>query len=339
MRAMVLHEPGPVEENPLKCEDIPAPIPGPGQVRIKVRCCGVCRTDLHIVEGELRTRELPIVPGHQVVGTVDAVGPLAGSALPEGAGCLRPGQLVGLPWLHYACGTCEFCRQGNENLCENIKFTGFDVNGGFAQYVLAPTEFVVRVPSGFRPEDAAPLLCAGIIGYRSLKIAGVEPGDTVALFGFGASAHLAVQVAVYWGCRVLVFTRSQKHRELALTLGASWAGAPGDTPPARYRRAIIFAPAGSLIPQALSGLSRGGTLAINAVHMDGIPPMDYSYLYWEKKIQSVANATRQDAAEFLEIAAKIPVRVSREIYALEDANLALQRLKAGLVQGEAVLVI
>ncbi|MBE3519058.1 MAG: zinc-dependent alcohol dehydrogenase family protein [Firmicutes bacterium] len=335
MKAMVLHRPAPVESRPLSLQDLPEPVPGPGEVRIKVRFCGVCRTDLHIVEGELPPVRLPLVPGHQVVGVVDAVGDTANGAEPG----VSVGDRVGLPWLYSACGRCSFCLKGQENLCEGIRFTGYSYDGGYAQYVIAKNDFVVKLPPTFADLDAAPLLCAGIIGYRSLKVAGVKPGDTVGLFGFGASAHLAIQVARHWGCDVLVFTRSEAHQNLARRLGAVWAGRAEDGPASSCDAAVSFAPAGSVIPAALRALKKGGTLAVNAVHLDGVPAFDYSLLYWEKSVKSVANATRQDAREFMELAAEIPVKVSTQVFSLEEANEALLRLKRGQIQGEAVLDI
>jgi len=355
---MVLHSPRPAGENPLRLEEVPVPGPGPGQVRLRVRVCGVCHTDLHTVEGELPLRRLPVVPGHQVVGVIDQLGPprpdgAASSdtgpvprvAAPAGGTAtfeparLHVGMRVGVPWLHWTCSSCEHCRRGEENLCEQALFTGLDVNGGYAEYMVAPADFVVPIPDVFSDTEAAPLLCAGIIGYRSLRLAGVQPGETLALFGFGASAHLAIQVARHWGCRVYVFTRSREHQRLARELGAAWAGSAGEQAPSPADRAITFAPAGDLIPVALGALRRGGTLAINAVHLDRIPAFDYRLLYWERTVRSVANSTRQDALEFMEIAARIPIRVTTRVYPLEEANRALQDLKHRTVSGAAVLRI
>ncbi|MDI6894111.1 MAG: zinc-dependent alcohol dehydrogenase family protein [Bacillota bacterium] len=375
MLAMVLQSPGPVEENPLCLEQVPTPVPRPGQVRLRVNVCGVCHTDLHTVEGELPAHRLPLIPGHQVVGTIDQIGPGADSPTgspadaaagvpagtptgsvntqahaPAGSGADRTpasstarrwqvGDRVGVPWLHWTCGECEHCRRGQENLCERALFTGLDVDGGYAGYMVAPEDFVVPIPDVFSDTEAAPLLCAGIIGYRSLRIAGVQPGETLALFGFGASAHLAIQVARYWGCRVYVFTRSREHQQLARELGAAWAGAAGQQAPSPADRAVTFAPAGDLIPVALGALRRGGTLAINAVHLDRIPAFDYRLLYWERTVRSVANSTRQDASELMDIAARIPIRVTAQVYPLEEANRALQDLKHRTVSGAAVLCI
>ncbi|MDI6823573.1 MAG: zinc-dependent alcohol dehydrogenase family protein [Bacillota bacterium] len=341
MHAMVLHSPRPAEENPLSLQEVPSPVPGPGQVRLRVKVCGVCHTDLHTVEGELPLRHLPLIPGHQVVGTIDRIGPAAsspGRGSPCGGRPWRIGDRVGVPWLHQTCGECEHCRRGEENLCERALFTGLDVDGGYAEYMVAPAGFVVPIPDVFSDTEAAPLLCAGIIGYRSLRVAGVLPGETLALFGFGASAHLAIQVARYWGCRVYVFTRSREHQQLARALGAAWAGAAGEQAPSPAERAITFAPAGDLIPVALAALRRGGTLAINAVHLDRIPAFDYGLLYWERTVRSVANSTRQDALEFMDIAARIPIRVTTRAYPLEDANRALYDLKRRAISGAAVLL-
>jgi propanol-preferring alcohol dehydrogenase len=361
VRAMVLHTLGPIETAPLRLEELPVPEPGPGEVRVKVRYCGVCRTDLHIVEGELVPPRLPLVPGHQVVGIVDAVGgtrgageagrqgrhsqtSLSGPGGRERSGVpAQPesllGRRVGVPWLHGTCGKCDYCRSGMENLCDAIAFTGFSVDGGYEEYMIAAADYLVRLPDGFSDLEAAPLLCAGIIGYRSIKVAGIERGDTVGLFGFGASAHLAIQILRHMDCQVLVFTRGKQHQELALKLGASWAGRPEDGREGKCDRAITFAPSGAVIPQALRALRRGGTLAINAVHLEKVPEMDYGLIYWEKKIVTVANSTRQDADEFVRLAAKIPLDVSTEVYPLADANRALLDLKGGRIQGEAVLEV
>lgn len=337
MRAMVLRDPGPVSEAPLHLADLPVPRPGPGEVLIKVTACGVCHTDLHTVEGELLLRHLPLVPGHQVVGVIEEMGPVTGLGTMEAS--LTVGQRVGVPWLYDACGECNYCWQGLENLCERARFTGLDEDGGYAEYMVAPAAFVYPLPEGFDDYHVAPLLCAGVIGYRSLRLAGLAPGEKLALFGFGASAHLALQVARYWGCEVFVFTRSPHHQELARQLGAAWAGRAGETPPDLADRAITFAPAGDLIPHALRALRKGGTLAINAVHLDHIPEFSYDLLYGERVLGSVTNLTRQDAREFLALAAEIPLQVSVEVFSLEEANQALQALKAGRINGAAVLEV
>ncbi|NPV70264.1 MAG: zinc-dependent alcohol dehydrogenase family protein [Firmicutes bacterium] len=348
MKAMVLIQPAPVTTKPLVSRDLPEPQAGPGEVRIRVSACGVCHTDLHIVEGELRS-VLPIIPGHQIVGIIDQVGTGstggAGGAGPEAGGGphhltgLAPGTRVGFPWLYSSCGVCGYCRRGEENLCESARFTGLHHDGGYAEYVVVPAGFVVPLPDSFADVEAAPLLCAGIIGYRSLKVSGLQPGERLALFGFGASAHIAIQIARFWGCEVAVFTRSKKHKDMAIRLGAAWAGSAGETPPFLADRAVTFAPAGSLIPEALKVLRKGGALAINAVHLEGVPAFPYDLLYWERSIKSVANATRRDAEEFVNLAARIPVQTEVQTFALDEANEALIALKQGAINGAAVLLI
>jgi len=335
MKAMVVETPAPVTSRPLIMKEVADPQPGPGEVRVRVAACGVCRTDLHVVEGELVHR-LPIVPGHQVVGVVDMVGEQHDPGSVVGP---RPavGDRVGIPWLYRSCGVCRYCLQGEENLCEGARFTGLDHDGGYAEYVVVPSDFAVPLPRTLDDVQVAPLLCAGIIGFRSLRVAGLRPGERLGLFGFGASAHIAVQIARYWGCEVFVFTRSEHHQGMALRLGASWAGSAGQTPPAQVDRAVTFAPAGFLIPEALKVLRRGGVLAINAVHLDGIPAFPYELIYWEKTVRSVANATREDALDFLELAWKIPVKTEVQTFGLEETNEALIALKRGGIQGAAVL--
>ena len=327
---MRLERAAPIEERPLRLFDAPEPVPpGPGEVEIEVEACGVCRTDLHIAEGEVSAR-LPVVPGHQAAGRIARVG--------AGVAGLAPGDLVGVGWLAAPCGTCPFCLSGRENLCESALFTGRDRDGGFAERMTARADWVYPLPAGFSPREAAPLLCAGIIGYRSLRVCEIAPGGRLGLFGFGASAHLAIQVARDWRCRVFVFTREERHRELALRMGAEWAGAAGDDPSTVLDAAVTFAPAGELVPLALSRLSRGGTLAVNAIHMSSIPGFPYETLYGERAVRSVMNYTRRDAEEFLELAASIPVRASVESFPLEEANEALLRVKRGEVRGAAVLL-
>lgn len=331
MRAMRLALPQPAESQPLTLSDLPVPQPAPGQVRLRVRACGVCHTDLHTVEGEIHPPQLPITPGHQVIGELDLLG--------EGVVDFQSGQRVGVPWLYSACGECEYCQREQENLCPNARFTGFHQDGGFAEYMLADARYVLPLPLEMDDLQAAPLLCAGIIGYRSLRQAELEPGERLGLVGFGASAHLAIQVARHWGCPVDVFTRSSEHRQHARELGADWAGGIEDAPPAPLDRAIIFAPSGRLVPLTLEKLRPGGTLAINAIYMSPIPEMPYRLVYGERTLRSVANATYQDGREFLQLAAQIPVRVSAQPYPLEQANQALLDLKHSRINGEAVLVI
>jgi len=272
-----------------------------------------------------------VVIGHQIVGIVEARGP--------GARRFREGERVGVPWLHKTCGSCEFCRRGDENLCDHARFTGYHVDGGYAEFTLAPERFAYRLPDGIPDAEAAPLLCAGIIGYRALRFSEVKPGERLGLFGFGASAHLALQVARSWRCAVWVFTRSPEHRELAKRLGAAWVGGAEDEPPGLLDRAISFAPVGSVIPQALAKLRKGGTLALAGIHLDRIPEMPYALLYSERTLRSVTAATRRDAEEFLALAARIPIRTEVERFLLEEANHALQRLKASQINGAGVLEV
>ncbi len=328
MKAMVLRAPKPAEENPLELVDLPVPEPAPGQIRLQVRACGVCHTDLHLVEGEIPAM-LPVVPGHQIVGRVDALG--------QGVSRFSVGDRVGVPWLYSTCGQCDYCQRDMENLCDQARFTGQHADGGFAENMVVPADFACAIPMGFPDDQAAPLLCAGIIGYRSLRLSGIQPGGRLGLYGFGASAHVTIQVARRWGCEVYVFTRSAEHQRHALALGAAWVGQAQDTPPDALDGVITFAPAGWLVPEALRVLRKGGTLAINAIHMSPIPEMPYSLLYGERTVRSVANATRQDAEDLLRLAATIPIRTDVELYPLEQANAVLQRLKRSEIQGAAVL--
>jgi propanol-preferring alcohol dehydrogenase len=338
MRALRLHAPAPADDHPLRLEELPMPEPGSGQVRLRVLACGVCHTDLHTIEGELKPPHLPVTPGHQVVGVIDCVGPSgAGSRFAEPTTQDHEQQLYGVPWLHGACGRCDYCRRGLENLCSQAQFTGFHVDGGYAEYLLARQDYILPLPAGLSPDAAAPLLCAGIVGYRSLLLVGVQPGETLGLVGFGASAHLCLQVALYWKCRVYVFTRSPAHRRHALELGASWAGGVEEPPPHLLDRAVIFAPSGALVPPVLEKLRPGGVLAINAIHMSPIPQMPYAAIYGERMLRSVANATYQDGVEFMGLAAEIPIRPTVSVYSLEDASRALVDLKYSRLNGEAVL--
>lgn len=331
MLAMMLYTPQPVEENPLAAVALPDPAPGLGQVRVAVHVCAVCHTDLHTVEGDLPLPRLPLIPGHQVVGVVDALGP--------GAGRFQVGDRVGVGWLNSIAGDCELAQRGLENLCPNARFTGLHVDGGYAQYTLVDEQFAFPISARFTDVEAAPLLCAGIIGYRSLRLSEIRPGERLGLYGFGASAHIAIQVARHWGCAVYVFSRSEEHRRLAQGLGAAWTGLAEETPPAPLDASIIFAPAGRLVPQALGHLRPGGTLAINAISMSPIPEMPYGLLYYERTVRSVTNYTRQDAREFLELAAEIPVRTEVEVYHLRQANEVLRRLRRSEIRGSAVLTI
>jgi alcohol dehydrogenase, propanol-preferring len=329
MRAMILERPQPVTQSPLQLRDIPTPIPGPGQVRVRVLCCGLCHTDLHTVEGELPLPKLPIVPGHQIVGIVDALGP--------DARAFREGDRVGIPWLHSTCGRCHYCRSGLENLCDQPQFTGYHVDGGYAESTTVHEDYAYPIPETFSDEHAAPLLCAGIIGYRSYRLSGVRSGERLGLYGFGASAHLVLQMARHQGCQVYVFTRAQAHRDLAAKLGAAWAGRAEDATPSPLDAAIIFAPAGALVPLALRALRKAGTLALAGITMSPIPQLDYSLLYQERTIRSVANSTRQDAREFLQLAAEVPLQTEIETFPLEKANHALQALKKSEIKAAAVL--
>lgn len=331
MRAKVLHQPCPVDQDPLVETDVPTPKPGPGEIRIRVQACGVCHTDLHTVEGDLTLPKLPVVPGHQIVGIVES----AGADVTR----FRVGDRVGVPWLYSTCGTCHYCTRELENLCDEARFTGLHVDGGYAEYVVSPAAFSYHLPGNFPDLQAAPLLCAGIIGYRALRLSDIEPGRRLGLYGFGASAHVTIQVAHHWDCEVYVFSRSPKHRGHAEELGAAWTGRAEDAPPRPLDSAIIFAPAGGIVPQALAALRKGGTLALAGIHMSPIPRLEYSLLYGERTIRSVANSTRQDAEELLQLAAEIPIHTEIEPYPLSDANSVLQKLKRAEIRGAAVLQV
>jgi alcohol dehydrogenase, propanol-preferring len=329
MLAMVLRHPGPAATGPLEADERPDPVPGEGEIQIAVAACAVCRTDLQLCEGDLEARRLPIVPGHQAVGRVAAVGP--------GVRGWREGDRAGAYWLAGADGTCRHCRAGRENLCESASFTGWDRDGGFAERVLVRADYAARLPDGLEDQALAPLLCGGVIGHRALRLTGIAPGGRLGLYGFGASALCTIQVAVHMGCDVAVATRSERERERARELGASWTGSYADRPPAPLDAAITFAPAGDVVAAALASVDRGGTVVVNAIHLDRLPEMPYEMLWWERSLRSVANVTRADAAEFLELAVEIPVRTAVEAHALEDANVALARLAAGEVRGAGVL--
>lgn len=326
---MVLEKPQPAEASPLALRDIPTPTPGPGEIRVHVNCCGLCHTDLHTLEGDLPLPKLPLVPGHQIVGEIDAVG--------SGVHTLKEGDRVGIPWLHSTDGTCDYCKRGLENLCDNGRFTGYHVNGGYSEATIVPEVFAHRLPSSFSDENAAPLLCAGIIGYRSFRLSGIRPGERLGLYGFGASAHLVIQLAGYRGCEVYVFTRGQNHRDLAKRLGAAWVGGAEETPPQSLDAAIIFAPAGRLVVDALRVVRKGGTLALAGITMSPIPELPYSLLYQERVVRTVANSTRQDCREFLDLAADANLKSEVQVFDLEEANRALQELKFSRIQGAGVL--
>ncbi len=328
MHAMVLDSPGPGSR--LREAELPEPEPGPGQVRVRVEACGVCRTDLHVLDGELPDPKLPLVLGHQIVGIVDAAG--------EGVD-LAAGERVGVPWLGWTCGECRFCLSGRENLCDRALFTGYQLDGGYAEAAVADARFCFRIPADYSPLQAAPLLCAGLIGYRALRLAG--DAERVGLYGFGASAHVIAQVARWQGRRVFAFTREgdAEGQAFARSLGAEWAGASGELPPEPLEAAIIFAPAGELVPVALRAVEKGGSVVCAGIHMSDIPSFPYELLWGERVVRSVANLTRRDGEEFLELAPRVPVRTSVEPFALADANEALERLRAGSIRGAAVLVV
>lgn len=330
MRAMRLTHPAPIESRPLRSETPPRPEPGPGELRVRVEVCGVCRTDLHVVEGELAPRHASLTPGHQIVGRVDAVG----------AGVTTPalGARVGIAWLHSACGVCRFCARGDENLCTAPRFTGWDVDGGYAEWALARAAFVYELSDALAPEQTAPLLCAGIIGYRAFRRSRAEPGARLGLWGFGASAHIAIQVARHRGCQVYVFSRAREHASLAEELGATWVGGSFDAPPAPLDAAILFAPAGELVPVALERLDRGGTLAVAGIHLSDVPALDYQrHLFQERTLTSVTANTRADGRALLALAAEIPIETRVTCYPLERANEALLDLAQDRIRGAAVL--
>ena len=332
MKAMLLKKFVPIDQNPLQLVDFPVPEPGPEDVLLRIKVCGVCHTDLHTVEGELPEVKLPIIPGHQIIGTVEKMG--------EKASRFKEGERIGVAWLYSSCTRCGYCTLENENLCESARFTGYHVNGGYAEYMVVPEKFAYVIPEIFSDEEASPLLCAGIIGYRALRLSEIKPGQRLGLYGFGASAHVAIQVAVHWGCQVHVFTRSEDHRKLAEKLGAVWMGTSKDDPPAKMDSSIIFAPAGELVLDALRILDKGGTVALAGIYMTPIPEMDYmKYLYHERILRSVANATRQDGEELLKIAAEIPIRTTTQVFSLEEAIKALKLLKEGKINGAAILKI
>lgn len=334
MRAMLLEAPG----RPLRAADVEIPTPGPGQVRLKVEACGVCRTDLHILDGELQHPKLPLIMGHQIVGRVDAVGPGLEAGPAEG-------DRVGVPWLGWTDGTCAYCRSGRENLCDNPKFTGYDVDGGFAEYAVADYRYAFPIPEGYPSIQAAPLLCAGLIGYRSLAMAGggriLGEGQRLGIYGFGAAAHIVTQVARHQGRRVFAFTRpgDAMSQQFAREMGAEWTGDTDQQPPEELDAAIVFAPAGQLVPLALRSLARGGVVVCAGIHMSDIPSFPYEPLWGERVIRSVANLTRRDGQEFLALAPRVPVHTEVDRFPLEDANEALKRLRLGQIRGAAVVVV
>jgi propanol-preferring alcohol dehydrogenase len=331
MKACLLRAPAAIETNPLEYTDVTAPQPKTGEVLVRVRACGVCRTDLHVIEGELPPRKSPVIPGHQAVGIVEKQG--------ENTRRFAIGDRVGIAWLHRTDGSCEYCRSGAENLCDNPVFTGYTVDGGYAEYIVASEDFVYAIPAGFADEQAAPLLCAGIIGFRSLRLSGIKAGGRLGFYGFGAAAHVAIQAARHWGVEVFASTRDVRHQKLALELGAAWAGGTFDEPPKKLDAAIVFAPAGEIVPAALKALKKGGALILGGIHMSPIPSFSYDLLYQERVIRSVANNTRRDGEDFLRVAAEIPIRTRVQVFPLSEANRALNALKNDAIPGAAVLRI
>ncbi|MDB5298664.1 MAG: Alcohol dehydrogenase GroES domain protein [Phycisphaerales bacterium] len=329
---MQLQHIAPIESSPLRDVELPDPLPAIGELRLRVKCCAICRTDLHVIEGDLRPAKLPIIPGHQVVGIVDALG----------AGCTRfkPGDRAGIAWLRHTDGVCKYCTSGRENLCPDSRYTGYHVDGGYAQYALVPEDFAYAIPDVYSDVEAAPLLCAGIIGYRAMLRSGIRPGGKLALYGFGSSAHVVLQLARRRGCEVYVVTRGESHRQFARELGAAWVGTDAADMPAKADAAILFAPAGKLVPPALAALDRGGALALAGIHMSPIPPLDYdTYLFQERDIHPVTANTRADGRDLLAEAARVPVRPHAVTYPLGEANRALQDMKADRIDGTGVLMV
>jgi len=332
MKAMVLDSLGDVAGNPLRLNNVRMPEPGFGEVLVRVSVCGICRTDLHVVEGELERPKLPLIPGHQAVGLISRLG--------SGVNDRAIGERVGVAWLQGTCGQCEYCRSGRENLCLSARFTGYQVDGGYAEYAVLPAAFAYPIPPAFSDEEAAPLLCAGIIGYRALRLSQIRPGQRLGLYGFGASAHIAIQLARHWGCEVYVCSLKPSHQALARDLGAAWVGGASDAPPVPLHASIMFAPAGQLVIPALRALERGGTLALAGIHMSTIPPLEYDRdLFGERVIRSVTANTRQDGLDLLREAAAIPIKPRTQQFPLDQANRALQALKSGGINGAGVLTL
>lgn len=330
MRAIVVEAPAPIETNPLKLTDREKPRPGTGEILVRVRACGVCRTDLHVSEGDLPPKHPQIIPGHEVVGVVAEVG--------AGVSRFKPGDRVGIAWLRETCGRCTYCKRGAENLCPNARFTGWDHDGGYAEFATVRDAFAYPLPGTIPDEEIAPLLCAGIIGYRAIKRADIKPGDKVGLYGFGGSAHLSIQVLKHWNCRIFVMSRGGGHQEMAHELGAQWVGSADEPPPAPLDAAILFAPAGTLVLPALEALDRGGVLSVAGIYLSPIPSLDYEkHLFYEKELRSVTANTRRDGEEFLKIAGEIPIRSHTLPMDLADANRALNMLKHDELKGAAVL--
>lgn len=332
MKAMAVMRPAPIESDPLQLLHLDTPEPGQGEILVRIRTCGVCRTDLHVAEGDLPPHKSPIVPGHEVVGVVEKRGP--------GAARFAQGARVGIAWLRETCGRCVYCLRGRENLCPNARFTGYDHDGGWAEWAVVREDFAYALPDSLGDEESAPLLCAGIIGYRAIKRAEIKPGATVGLYGFGGSAHLAMQVLRHWQCRVFVMSRGGPHRDLARELGAEWIGNADEQPPAPLDAAILFAPAGNLVAPALEALDRGGILAVAGIYLSAVGPLDYEkHLFYERELRSVTANTRADGEEFLKIAGEVPLRTRTVAFGLTDANAALRMLKHDEIKGAAVLRI
>lgn len=332
MKAMVLRERGAIPPDRLRLENVARPEPGPDEARVRVSVCAVCRTDLHVIEADLPPAKTPIIPGHQIVGVVDRVG--------RDCTRLKPGDRVGIAWLRGTCGECAYCRAGSENLCEASRFTGYHEDGGYAEFAVVPEAYAYRIPEGFSDGDAAPLLCAGIIGYRAFARSETPPGGRLGIYGFGSSAHVTMQVALHRRCEVFVFTREESRRAQAMRMGAAWAGGATDPSPAPLDGAILFAPVGELVPPALRSLRKGGTLALAGIHVTTIPAMEYEpHLFYEKRLTSVTANTRRDGEDLLREAAAIPIRPQTISYPLEEANLALRDLKEGRFDGTALLAI
>jgi len=334
MQAMILRESGPIENEPLVMTELPDPEPGPGQLRLEVQVCALCHTDLHIIEGDLAPHLRPVVPGHQIIGRVDKLGP--------GVNRFKLGDRLGVPWLYQTDQTCHYCKAGKENLCEHGQFTGYDANGGYARYHLVHQDFAYPIPDIFSDEQAAPLLCSGVVGFRTLRLSEIQPGGKLGIWGFGASAHINIQVARHWNCEVFVFTRSPEHQKLARQLGAAWAGPSGGPEAAKLPRldaGVIYAPAGPLVVEALKLLDKGGTLALGGIYMTPIPQFDYQILWGERTVRSVANSTRQDVIDLLEVARQIPIKSEIEMFDLSALNTALQKLKHSQINGSGVVKI
>lgn len=332
MRAMVLERQAPVSSRPLALRDVPPPEPGSAEVRVRVRACGVCRTDLHVIEGDLPPRRLPLIPGHQAVGEVDRLGP--------GATRFRPGDRVGIAWLRHTCEECRYCRAGRENLCESSVFTGYHADGGYAEFAVVPEAFAYAIPDAFGDAEATPLLCAGIIGYRALERSETPHGGKLGIWGFGSSAHVTIQVARARGCEVYVATRGEKHQALAREMGAAWVGGSDESLPGRVDGGILFAPVGELVPVALRSIEKGGTLAVAGIYLSDVPGLDYEReLFYERNLRSVTANTREDGEGLLREAAAIPIRPRVTTFPLEDANRVLQLLKSDQINGTGVLLL